>query len=209
MSYVTRARSVCTPSFWLGLALLSSVASGCAATVWDYDYAKEYDPRKHEYVIGPSDGLSINVWRNGDLSFQATVRPDGTITMPLIGDVQANNRTASQLTEEISRRLKTFVKEEGSFVSVAVTEVNSYRFTVSGNVEHAGVFSLKYFATVADAVALAGGLNKFASPHKLVVLRQRPNGGVRKIPIDWDRISTGEHPEENIVIVAGDTLFVP
>ena len=185
------------------------VAGSAACTTIVYDYSKEPDPRKKEYVIGISDGLHINVWKNPELSTTGLVRPDGTITMPLIGDVQANNRTASQLTEEISRRLKTFVKEEGSFVSVAVSEVNSYRFTVSGNVEHAGMFSLKYFATVADAVALAGGLNKFASPHKLMILRQRANGGIRKVPVDWDRISTGEHPEENIVIVAGDTLFVP
>ena len=137
------------------------------------------------------------------------VRPDGTITMPLIGDIQANGRTPSQLTSEIGQKLKAFVKEDASLVSIAVSEVNSYRFTVSGNVEHAGVFDKKYFVTVADAVALAGGLNKFASPHKLAILRQTSNGGVRKVPIDFDRISTGDHPEENIVILANDTVFVP
>ena len=191
----------------LSTVILTATMAGCSTI--SYDYTKEPDPRKKEYVIGISDGLTINVWKNPELSTHGSVRPDGTITMPLIGDVQANNRTASQLTDEISRRLKTFVKEESTFVSVAVSEVNSYRFTVSGNVEHAGVFSLKYFATIADAIALAGGLNKFASPHKLMILRQQPNGGIRKVPIDFDRIAAGEHPEENLVLIAGDTLYVP
>jgi polysaccharide export outer membrane protein len=180
---------------------------GCGGIV--YDYAKEPDPRKTEYVIGVTDGLRINVWKNPELSTSGTVRPDGTITMPLIGDVHAAGRTASQLTDEIGKRLKMFVKEESTPVSVAVTDVNSYRFTVSGNAERPGVFNLKYYATVGDAVALAGGLNKFASPRKLVILRQQENGGVRKVPIDFDRISSGDHPEENIVILPNDTVFVP
>jgi polysaccharide export outer membrane protein len=180
---------------------------GCPSVV--YDYSKEPDPRKSEYVIGVGDGLHISVWKNQDLSTAGTVRPDGTITMALVGDVKAAGRTPSQLTEEISNRLKTFVKEEASIVSIAVTEVNSYRITVSGNAEHPGVFPEKYYLTIADAVALAGGLNKFASPHKLVVLRHRTNGGIRKIPVDFDRISGGDHPEENLVLLAGDTLFIP
>jgi polysaccharide export outer membrane protein len=182
-------------------------AAGCSTVA--YDYSKEPDPRKMEYVIGVSDGLRINVWKNPELSTSGTVRPDGTITMPLIGDIRAAARTASQLTSEIGQRLKTFVKEESTLVSIAVTEVNSYRFTISGNAERPGVFALKYYATVADAIALAGGLNRFASPHKLVILRQQANGGVRKIPIDFDRVSSGDHPEENIVILANDTVYVP
>jgi polysaccharide export outer membrane protein len=180
---------------------------GCGGIV--YDYSKEPDPRKSEYVIGVTDGLRINVWKNPELSTSGTVRPDGTITMPLIGDIHAAGRTASQLTDEIGKRLKMFVKEESTPVSVAVTDVNSYRFTVSGNAERPGVFNLKYYATVGDAVALAGGLNKFASPKRLVILRQLTNGGVRKVPINFDRISSGDHPEENIVILPNDTVFVP
>ncbi len=194
--------SLLAASLALGLSL-----AACAGP--SYDYSKEPDPRKTEYVIGVSDGLRVNVWKNPELSTSGTVRPDGTITMPLIGDIHAAGRTASQLTEEIGRRLKMFVKEESTPVSIAVTEVNSYRFTVSGNAERPGVFNLKYYATVGDAIALAGGLNKFASAKKVVILRQQPNGGVRKVPINFDRISSGDHPEENIVILPNDTVFVP
>lgn len=194
-----------TGSGRLAIALL--FATACATVT--YDYSKEPDPKKQEYTIGIADGLHVTVWKNAELSTNANVRPDGTITMPLIGDIQANGRTPSQLTDEIGRRLKTFVKEDSVFVSIAVTEVNSYRFTVSGNVEHAGVFALKQYASVADAIAQAGGLNKFASHSKIIILRPRANGGVRKVPIDFDRISSGEHPEENITMISGDTLFVP
>ena len=190
-----------------GLVAIVCGAAGCPGVA--YDYGKEPDPRKQEYVIGVTDGLRINVWKNAELSTSGTVRPDGTITMPLIGDIHAAGRTASQLTDEIAKRLKLFVKEESTPVSIAVTDVNSYRFTVSGNAERPGVFNLKYYATVADAVALAGGLNRFASPKNLVILRQQANGGVRKVPINFDRIASGDHPEENIVILANDTVFVP
>jgi polysaccharide export outer membrane protein len=200
MAMLTTLRTLC-----VGLAL--AVGAGCAGP--SYDYSKEPDPRKKEYVIGVADELHINVWKNQDLTTSASVRPDGAITMPLIGDIHAANRTISQLTADISTRLRTFVKEEGAVVSIAVTQVNSYRFTVSGNVEHAGVQTPKFFSTVSDALAAAGGVNKFGSQTKIVILRPEQNGGVRKIPVNFDRIARGDHPEENIVILAGDTVYVP
>jgi polysaccharide export outer membrane protein len=186
--------------------IVSLTMLGCGPAA--YDYSKEPDPRKHEFVIGASDALKITVWKNPDLSCDAKVRPDGTITMPLIGDVRAADRTPGQLKEEIARRLSSYIKDDTAAISIAVTEVNSYRFTVSGNVEHGGIFTSKYYVTVAEAIALAGGLNKFANPGKLVVVR-RDREGLRRIPIDYSRISSGEHPEENLVLIAGDNLFSP
>jgi polysaccharide export outer membrane protein len=186
----------------VGLAALVD----CGTTT--YDYSREPDPRKHEFVIGPSDALRITVWKNPELSTDAKVRPDGTVTMPLIGDVQAAGRTPGELKQEITQRLAAFVKDETSTVTIAVTEVNSYRFTVSGNVERGGIFTSKYFVTVAEALAMAGGLNKFASPHKITLVRPE-RGKVRRIPLDYDRVSSGEHPEENLALQSGDTLFVP
>jgi polysaccharide export outer membrane protein len=188
------------------LPALVLLTAACA--VEQYDYSKEPDPRKHEFVIGPSDALRITVWKNPELSTEAKVRPDGTITMPLIGDVIAAGRTPGQLKQEITRKLGAYVKDESSAVTIAVTEVNSYRFTVSGNVEHGGIFTSKYFVTVAEALAMAGGLNKFASPHKLVLVRNEA-GKVRRVPLDYDRVSSGEHPDENLALMSGDTVFVP
>lgn len=204
MNYVNRARTLC-----LALALASSAASGCAATIWDYDYAKEYDPRKHEYVIGPSDGLSINVWRNGDLSFQATVRPDGTITMPLIGDLQVAAKTPSQVRDEITKRMQAFVKDESAVVTVAVTNVQSYKFTVTGNVQQAGIFASTYYVTIAEAIAMAGGPTRFADAEGVKLIRKSPDGKIREIPINYDLIKQREAPEMDLVLVTGDTVFVP
>jgi polysaccharide export outer membrane protein len=188
----------------IGLCMLVST-TGCGSSA--FDYSKEPDPRKREFVLGASDQLRINVWKNPELSTDARVRPDGTITMPLIGDIPASGRTPSELQKEIAAKLSSYVRE-GAAVSVAVTEVNSYRFTVGGNVEHGGVFTAKYYVTVSEAVAQAGGLNKFANPHKLVIVRNDGNV-VRRIPIDFERVASGEHPEENLPLIAGDSLFVP
>jgi polysaccharide export outer membrane protein len=184
--------------------IVSLLLAGCGAAT--YDYSKEPDPRKREFVLGISDAVHINVWKNAELSVDARVRPDGTITMPLLGDIKAAGRTPTSLKTEIAKRLASYVRDEGAIVSVAVTEVNSYRFTVAGNVERGGIMTQKYFVTAAEAIAMAGGLNRFANPHKLTLVRVDERG-LRRIPIDYERIASGLHPEEDLVILAGDTLY--
>jgi polysaccharide export outer membrane protein len=184
--------------------LASTVIVGCGPAY--YDYSKEPDPRKGEFVLGVNDALHVNVWKNAELSVDARVRPDGTITMPLVGDIKAAGRTPSSLKSEITKRLQSFVRDEGAIVSIAVTEVNSYRFTVAGQVEHAGLLTAKYYVTASEAIAMAGGLNRFANPHKLTLVRNDARG-LRRIPIDYERIASGLHPEEDVVLLAGDTLY--
>ncbi len=188
--------------------LSALLIAGCATTLPPYDYSKEPDPRKGEYVIGIGDGLRITVWKNPELGADGHVRPDGTITMPLIGDLQAVSRTPSQLKADITRRLAAYVRDEGATVTVAVVEVISYRFTVSGNVAHPGMFTSKFYVTVADAVALAGGPTRFASPEKTVIIRT-DKAGTRRIPVNLTEIDSGEHPQQNLVIISGDTVLVP
>jgi polysaccharide export outer membrane protein len=187
--------------------LLCLLVVGCGGPT--YDYAHEPDPRKSEFVIGASDSVRIQVWKNPELSTEGTVRPDGTVTMPLIGDLQAVGMTPTQLRDEITKKLGAFVKDETITVTVALTAISSYRYTVSGNFEHPGIFSSKYYVQVAEAIAMAGGINKFANPHKLIIIRSDAKAKVRRIPIDYDRVSSGEHPEENLVLIAGDTLYAP
>ncbi len=194
-----RTRSACL------LALVA--AAGCAAPI-QYDYSAEPDPRKGEYVIGPSDGLRILVWKYADFTTEASVRPDGIITMPLLGDIRVAGATPSQVKKEVAQRLSAFVKDESAVVTVSVTNPNSYRFTVSGNVEHPGIFTSRNYVSVVEAVSMAGGLNKFAATH-LTILRRGSKGETRRVPIEFTRIAGGEHQEENIVILPGDTLFVP
>src|SRR4051794_15551159 len=180
--------------------LLAALLALSACGPEPFDYSREPDPRKKEFVLGANDALRITVWKNPELSTDARVRPDGTITMPLIGDVQAAYRTPNNLKAEITKKLSSYIRDEASVVSIAVTEVNSYRFTISGNVERGGVFASKYYVTVAEAVAMAGGLNKFAKGLVFIV-RSDPQAGVRRIPIEFERVTSGEHPEENLVLL--------
>lgn len=191
----------------LAVALVcASSLSACGGSI-KYDYAKEYDPRKHEYVIGASDGLVINVWQNQDLSTSAIVRPDGTITMPLVGDLKVAGKTPSQVREEIKVAIGAFVKE--AIVTVAISAVASYRFTVTGSVGQPGTFNSTYYVSVAEALAMAGGPSRFADTGAIEIIRVSADGKLRRIPIDYDDISTRKRPEANLMLVAGDTVFVP
>jgi polysaccharide export outer membrane protein len=197
------------PRFTLAVLLISGgVAFGCGARTTPVSYAElqQSDPRRHPYVIGSADMLRVTVWKDPNLSTEAPVRPDGTVTVPLVGDVQASGRTTAQVQKEIAKRMEGFVKD--AVVTVAVLEVNSYRFTVAGNVEHPGVFAEKNYVTVSEAVALAGGPNRYASAGDVVVIRAQ-SGQQLRIPVDYEKILAGRDPEQDIVIVRGDTVYVP
>jgi polysaccharide export outer membrane protein len=189
----------------LWTALLTTI--GCASSS-AFDYASEPDPSRKEFVVGVADVVRINVWHMPDLSVDARVSPDGGLTMPLIGDLTAAGRTTSAIRGEIETRLKSYVKDDSVKVSVALAEVNSYQFTVMGNAEHQGMFTSHRFVTVTEAVALAGGPNRFASLSNVVLIRGS-SAGPRRIPIDLAAIYSGKRPEMNLVIVAGDTVYLP
>ena len=184
--------------------------SACATEGGAYDYRREPDPRSAEFPIGPGDRLQINVWRDQELSTDARVRPDGAITVPLVGDVRASGRTASQIRDEIQSKLTAFMKSETAKVTVIVAEVRSYYFTVSGNVERPGLYRAGSYVTVLEAITMAGEPNRYASPSRLTVLRRDPGGGnVKRIPIDYETLRKGQRMEQNIVVLSGDNIVVP
>jgi len=186
-----------------------ALAPACATTHGPYDYNSEPDPRKGEFVLGPSDALKITVWRNPELSTEAIVRPDGTISMPLVGDLPAAGRTSVQLKDEIVKRLRAYIKDEAAIVTVAVTAINSYRWVVSGNVERPGAYAANHYVTVTEAMALAGGPNKFSNPGGTVIIRSNDAGVTRRVPVDYNGVLDGTRANENLVVVAGDTIYVP
>jgi polysaccharide export outer membrane protein len=189
----------------LSLASLTSL-TGCPRPWEGFDYGKEYDPRKHEYIVGVSDVITISVYKMGDLSAGGTVRPDGVITMPLIGDVQVAGKTPSQIRAEMKEKLSSYVKAD-TVINVTVTGFNSYRFVVTGNVAHAGSLSQKYYVTISEALAMAGGLNKFAGD-LVVIQRMDQNRKVREIPISYKALVSGKHPEMDVCVVTGDSIRV-
>ncbi|HEY5938338.1 MAG TPA: polysaccharide biosynthesis/export family protein [Kofleriaceae bacterium] len=191
--------------FVLGLLLL-----GCPGSLPFYDYAKEPDPRNKELILGVGDIVAVNVWENKDLNTETTIRPDGTITIPLVGDLKAAGETPSALKEQIKKRLTDFVKLQGTEITVAVKEWKSYRFTIQGEVVRQGVFTSEQFVTVADAIAMAGGPTRFAKRSQVKLFRPDPKSRVPKtIPLDYEALSSGKRLDMNIFVLPGDTIFVP
>jgi len=189
------------------LAYAVVVASSCATPF--YDYSKEPDPRRTEYLVGPGDVLRVNVWRETELSVEPRVRPDGTITMPLIGDVQAAGQPLSAIRERIATGLSKFVKPENLQVTVALSSAASYQFTVTGNVERNGSYTPANYVTVLEAVTMAGGPTRFASAEKAFIIRGSASGSPRKVPVDISALRAGKDFQQNIVVVPGDIIVVP
>ena len=193
------------------LLVLLIALTGCPPKVPVYDYSKEPDPTKTEYVLGIGDHLAVNVWENPNLSTEVVIRPDGTITMPLVGDLKAAGETPSSLKTMIKARLADFVKlNAGSEITVAVKQAASYRVTVSGEVSHPGVFNADHYLTVTEAIAQAGGFTRFAQRNDMTLQRRDPKTGrIRAIPLAYDFLVDGQHPEMNLTMIAGDSLYVP
>jgi polysaccharide export outer membrane protein len=190
------------------------VGAGCPDKLPKYPYDKEPDPTKQELRLGVGDSVAINVWENPNLATEATIRPDGTITMPLVGDLKAAGETPSTLKARIKVQLQNYVKlTPGSgtdLVTVAVKAWRSYRFTIQGEVGKQGVFSSDQYVTVADALALAGGLTRFAKRSGVVLTRRDlKTGAQRQIPFDYDALASGKRPDMNIYVLPGDTIWVP
>ena len=193
------------------LVVVLVALAGCPAQVPTYDYSREPDPSKSEYVLGIGDALAINVWHNGDLSTEVVIRPDGTITMPLIGDLRAAGETPSSLKAAIQGRLAQYVKDNSANeLTVAVKHANSYRVTVSGEVNHPGVFNSDHYMTVSEAIAQAGGFTRFAKRNSMTLQRRDPKTNrIKAIPLAYDFLVDGSHPEMNLTMIAGDSLYVP
>lgn len=192
------------------ISLVVVAVIGCGGSLPNYDYAKEPDPRSKELTLGVGDQVAINVWENSNLNTEATIRPDGTITMPLVGDVKAAGETPSSLKGKIKTQLQNFVKLQGTEITVAVKSYKSYRFTIQGEVVRSGVFTSDQYVTVADALALAGGLTRFAKRSSLTLMRHDPKSGEqRRIPLDYDALASGKRPDMNIYVLPGDTIWVP
>lgn len=160
------------------------------------------------YIIGPEDVLEITIWRNADLSKVVAVRPDGRISLPLIGDVEAVGKTATQLAETITAKLKEY--KENPQVAIVVREVNSYAIYVLGEVAKPGKYPLKSKTTLLQAITIASGFTPVAARNKIVVFRLGANGsGGEKIKVSYDDIVLRDNSQQNVELKPGDTLVVP
>ena len=187
--------------------LLGVNLSGCSSEAIRED---AYEAPQ-EFLLGPEDVLEITVWRNQDLSRSAVIRPDGMISMPIIGDVPAAGKTASILAKDLSTKLLPFVPNIN--VSVLVKEVNSYHVFVLGEVSKPGKFQVKSYTTLLQAISMAGGFTEYAKKGRLYVVRAHANGDGRyheiRIPVRYADLVHGGGATGNFILRSGDTIVVP
>jgi len=157
------------------------------------------DPNK--YLIGPEDVLFVKVWRENDFTLPVAVRPDGKITMPLVGDVQAAGQTPLQLTKTITELLTKFINNPE--VTIFVTDVRSKKYYIIGQVNRAGSFPLVTPTTVLEALVNAGGFREFANTKKIRILR-----GSKVFNFNYNDVTRAKHLEQNIYLENGDKIIV-
>ena len=198
----------------IAIFLLASIA-GCASDLYIETESNIF--QKHNalktidiYRIGIDDSLNINVWRNPELSVTVPVRPDGKISMPLIGDVQAAGYTPEEVSVIIKKKLQSYVRDPN--VTLMVTDLQSHeyltRVRVTGAVENQSSLNFRQGMTVLDAVLVSGGLNDYAAPNNTKLYR-KISGKVRAISIYLGDILYQGKLGTNIELRPGDIITVP
>ncbi len=197
--------------YWIFVATVALGMAGCAETRRDFEVDLI---APSEFALGPEDVLKVTIWKSPDLSGEVTIRPDGTITMPLIGDMPAAGLAANVLAKRIGDRLTEYISSP--IVTIQVKEVNSYFIYVLGEVVRPGKYPLKSYANVMQGISLAGGFAPFASKNKIKVLRNVSTGseGHEKkrqieIPVHYDNILKGTAVPGNFILRSGDVIVVP
>ena len=163
-------------------------------------------PAGADYLIGLDDVLEISVWKEPDISRSVPVRPDGKISLPLLNDVQAAGTTPMQLQTNISEGLRKFITDPR--VTVIITQINSRRVYVLGEVNRPGPFSMYPDMTVLQALSAAGGFTQFAKLTGIYVLRNEKGRQVT-LPFNYKEVVRGQRAQENILLKPGDTIVVP
>jgi polysaccharide biosynthesis/export protein len=166
------------------------------------NYAGPLDPSR--YIIGPDDSLQVTVWKEPTLSGTIPVRPDGMISLVLVGDLPAAGLTPMALGANIAQRLKKYIQDP--VVTVVVLGVNSQRIFLVGEVNHVGPLMLTPGMTALQAIVSGGGLTQFASSKRIYILRTVA-GKQEKMPFNYKQALKGEN--QGVSLLPGDTIVVP
>jgi polysaccharide export outer membrane protein len=158
------------------------------------------------YSIGPEDVLTIDVWKEPEISRTVPVRRDGKISLPLLNDVQAAGLTPTQLSSEIEEKLHDSILKPQ--VTVIVTQMSSQRIYILGQVTRGGAYPLVPDLTAVQALSIAGGFTPFANVKKIYIMRTE-NGENKILPINYKELASGRKPQQNIHLKPGDTIVVP
>lgn len=193
----------------LPLALANSEAESKPATPMLSESGKEplaAMPKVASYRIGPEDILGITVWKEEGLNKEVLVRPDGGISFPLVGEIQAAGKTAEEIGAEIASRLKRAINDP--VVSVSVLKVTGNKIYIIGRVARPGEYAAGRYIDVLQALAMAGGLTPFAAEDDIKVLRKR-NGNDETFAFEYSDVRRGRKLEQNITLQGGDVVVVP
>jgi polysaccharide export outer membrane protein len=161
---------------------------------------------KSNFYLGPEDVLEISVWKDEALTKQAVVRPDGMISFPLVGDIQAQGRTVEELRLAVEDKIKTFVPDAP--VTVMVIQVGSPKVFVVGKVARPGVYIMGQTLRVMQVLAMAGGATPFADKDDILIIRKE-NSQQKSFKFNYSKVAHGEDLEQNIFLKPGDTVVVP
>lgn len=159
------------------------------------------------YVIGENDLLDIDVWKQTEVSKTVPVRPDGKISLPLVGQIQASGLTPLQLQSDITEKLKEYISNPE--VTVIVVSPRSHQVNIVGQIARPGQYPLSESMTVLDAIAAAGGFRDFAKETKVYVLRPMPDGTRVRLKFNYKNVIKGKDLQENVTLKPGDTIVVP
>ncbi len=158
------------------------------------------------YRLGAEDVLMVSVWKDEQLTREVVVRPDGSFSFPLVGDIRALDRTVDEVRADLVTRLSKYIPNAN--VSVAVTKVMSYKIYVVGRVNKPGEYLIGHYTDVLQALSLAGGLTPFAAENDIKVMR-RVDGEQQAIPFRYGDVRKGKDLEQNIILQRGDVVMVP
>ncbi|HXS27046.1 MAG TPA: polysaccharide biosynthesis/export family protein [Steroidobacteraceae bacterium] len=159
------------------------------------------------YTVNPGDTLSVSVWKEPDLSGPVLVRPDGTFSIPLAGQIDARGKTVTELQQTIAQRLHKYIADP--VVTVSVQDVKGNKVYVIGQVAKPGEFVVNPRVDVMQALSMAGGTTPFASLNNIVILRRMGNGQQEAIPFHYKDVAGGRNLDQDITLQAGDVVVVP
>jgi polysaccharide biosynthesis/export protein len=194
--------------FLYSVAIVCLAGFSCAMAAETSPTRTPYTP----YLLSPGDVLEVSVWKEDGLQKEVLVRPDGGISFPLVGELQAGGKTAPQVQQMVATQIKRFIPDP--VVTVSVLKINSKIFVV-GKVLRPGEFIITQYADVMQALAMAGGLNPYAKPNDIKILRRvagdKPTDGGKAIAMEfeYDDVSKGKSLEQNIILQNGDVVVVP
>lgn len=188
---------------------IPALGAGAVALVLlaGYAGAQQGTFRGAPYTVNPGDTLSVSVWKEPDLSGPVLVRPDGTFSIPLAGQFDAQGKTVIQLQQVISQKLRKYIADP--VVTVSVQDVKGNKVYVIGQVTKPGEFVVNPRVDVMQALSMAGGTTPFASLNNIVILRRAATGQQEAIPFHYKEVASGRNLGQDITLQAGDVVVVP